>query len=75
MKQRIVAMSSCEAEYVAAGTTSCQAIWLARLLSEILSKEIERTILNVDNKSALSIIRNPVLNEHSQHIDTRFHLI
>jgi hypothetical protein len=75
MKQRIVAMSSCEAEYVAAATTSCQVVWLARLLSEIRNKEIGRPILKVDNKSALSIIRNPVLNERSHHIDTRFHLI
>jgi hypothetical protein len=75
MKHKIVAMSSCEAEYVVVATTSWQAVWLARLLSEILNKEIERPILKVDNKSTLSIIRNPVLNERSRHIDTRFHLI
>jgi hypothetical protein len=74
-KQRIVAMSSCEVEYVAAATASCQAIWLARLLSKILDREVERAVLRVDNKSAISIIRNPVLNDRSRHIDTRFHLI
>jgi hypothetical protein len=60
---------------VVVATTSWQAVWLARLLSEILNKEIERPILKVDNKSTLSIIRNSVLNERSRHIDTRFHLI
>jgi hypothetical protein len=74
-KQRIVAMSSCEVEYVAAATASCQAVWLARLLSKILDREVERAVLTVDNKSAISIIRNPVLNDRSRHIDTRFHLI
>jgi hypothetical protein len=34
-KQRVVALSSCESEYVSATTTTCQGIWLARLLSEI----------------------------------------
>jgi hypothetical protein len=74
-KQRIVAMSSCEVEYVAAATASCQAVWLARLLSKILDREVERAVLRVDNKSAISIIRNPMLNDRSRHIDTRFHLI
>jgi hypothetical protein len=73
-KQRIVAMSTYEAEYIAAATTSCQAVWLARLISEILNKEIGRPVLNIDNKSTISLIRNPVLNERSRHIDTRFHL-
>jgi hypothetical protein len=74
-KQRIVAMSSCEAEYIAATTASCQAVSLAWLLSEMLGRDIRRPVLNVDNKSASSIIKNPVLNDRSKHIDTRFHLI
>jgi hypothetical protein len=75
IKQRIVAMSSCEAEYIAAATASCQAVWLSRLLTEILNKEIKEVVLKVDNKSAISLIRNPVLNDRSRHIDTRYHLI
>jgi hypothetical protein len=73
MKRRIVAMSSCEAGYVAAA--ACQIIWLARLLTEMLNKEIERPVLKIDNKSAISTIKKPVLNDRSRHIDTRFHLI
>jgi hypothetical protein len=70
----IVAMSSCEAEYIVVATACCQAVWLARL-AEILDREIGRPILHVDNKSAISLVKNPVLNERSRHIDTRFHLI
>jgi hypothetical protein len=75
MKQRIVAMSSYEVEYVATAAASYQVIWLARLLTEMLNKEIERPVLKIDNKSTISIIKNHVLNDHSRHIDTRFHLI
>uniref|UniRef100_A0A0A9CS81 Reverse transcriptase Ty1/copia-type domain-containing protein n=1 Tax=Arundo donax TaxID=35708 RepID=A0A0A9CS81_ARUDO len=32
LKQRVVALSSCEAEYIAATSAACQGIWLARLL-------------------------------------------
>jgi hypothetical protein len=67
--------ASCEAEYIATASTSCQVVWLARLLSKIILKEQGRSELMVDNKSAIAIIRNPVLNERSRHIDTRYHLI
>jgi hypothetical protein len=68
-------MSSYEAEYVAAAMASCQALWLARTLSKILNKGVVRPVLRVDNKSAISLIKNQVLNDRSRHIDTRFHLI
>jgi hypothetical protein len=45
------------------------------LLTEILKKELETPVLWVDNKSAISLVKNPVLNDRSRHIDTRFHLI
>ena len=31
LKQKVVALSMCEAEYVAAATAACQAVWLRRL--------------------------------------------
>jgi hypothetical protein len=74
-RQRIVAMLSCGAEYIAAATANYQAVWLVRLLGEILDREIGRPVLHVDNKSAISLVKNPVLNERTRHIDTRFHLI
>ena len=30
MKQKVVALSSCEAEYIVAATAACQGVWLAR---------------------------------------------
>jgi hypothetical protein len=33
-----MAMSSCEAEYIAASTTSTQSLWLARLLDDLLGR-------------------------------------
>jgi hypothetical protein len=74
-KQRVVAVSSCEAEYIAAASTSCQVAWLARLMSEIMDREHERSVLMINNMSAIAIIKNPVLNDRSRHIDIRYHLI
>jgi hypothetical protein len=74
-KQKVVALSSCEAEYIAAATAACQAVWLAWLLAEIRNSETSRPLLRVDNKSTISLIKNPVHRDRSKHIDTRFHLI
>jgi hypothetical protein len=41
LKQRVVALSSCEAEYIAATTVATQDIWMARLLGELLGREPE----------------------------------
>jgi hypothetical protein len=39
VKQQVVALSSCEAEYIVASTVSTQAIWLVRLLSDLLGRD------------------------------------
>jgi hypothetical protein len=75
LKQRDVALSSCEAEYIAATTAATQAIWMARLLGELFEREPEVVELKVDNKSALALARNPVFHERSKHIDLRYHFI
>jgi hypothetical protein len=41
-KQKVVALSSCEVEYIAATTAACQGVWLARLLAELNAKECRR---------------------------------
>jgi hypothetical protein len=74
-KQKVVALSSCEAEYIAAATAACQAVWLARLLAEIRNSGTSRPLLRVDNKSTISLVKNPLHHDRSKHIDTRFHLI
>jgi hypothetical protein len=58
-KQRVVALSSFEAEYIAATTAACQGVWLARLLSELKDAEIQVPVLRVDNKSTISLVKKP----------------
>ena len=74
-KQKVVALSSCEAEYIAAATAACQGVWLGRLLGDLIDKEPERVVLNFDNKSAISLCKNPVHHDRSKHIDTKYHYI
>jgi hypothetical protein len=66
----VVALSSYEAEYIAATTASTQALWLA-----LLGRDAEEVELRVDSKSALALAKNPVFNECSKHIRIKYHFI
>jgi hypothetical protein len=73
--QKVVPLSSSEAEYIAALVVACQGVWLARLMGELLHTEVSMPLLMVDNKAAISLIKNPVLHDRSKHIETKFHYI
>jgi hypothetical protein len=60
IKQQVVALSNCEAEYIAASTASTQALWLVRLLGDLLDRDTGAVELRVDSKSALALAKNPV---------------
>ena len=66
---------TCEAEYVAASLGVCHAIWLRNLLSKMELKQPGATVIQVDNRSAMKLAKNPLNHERSKHIDVRFHFI
>jgi hypothetical protein len=71
-KLRVVVLSSCEVEYIAIATASCQGVWLGRLLAEIMGEDADTVTLKIDNMSAIQLSRNPIFHERSKHIDTRY---
>ncbi|KAK8945216.1 hypothetical protein KSP39_PZI007881 [Platanthera zijinensis] len=74
-KQRVVALSSCEAEYISASIAAQQGVWLLNLLDDIRKRIRCKATLFVDNKSAIALTKNPVYHDRSKHIDTRYHYI
>jgi hypothetical protein len=74
-KQKVVALSSCEAEYIAAATATCQGVWLARLLADMLDGKASTPVLRVDKKSAISLIKNPVHHDRTKHIEVKYHYV
>ena len=48
-KQLSVALSTTEAEYIAAYSASCAAVWLIKLLSDLFDLELEETCILCDN--------------------------
>jgi hypothetical protein len=74
-KQKIVALSSCESEFMAATTAAMQALWLTSLLAELTGREKRAVTLYVDNNSAIALMKNPVFHGCSKGIDTKYHFI
>ena len=74
-KQKVVALSSCEAEYIAAALGACQGVWLSQLIAELVGGEAQKFRLLIDNQSAIELAKNPVFHKRSKHIDTRYYYI
>ena len=70
-----MAISSYEAEFMAATTAACQRIWLWNLLMQIIDIEPCPVAIYVDNKSAIELTKNPVFHHRSKHIEIRYHII
>ena len=71
----MVALSTCDAEYVAAATAVCQVVWLRRLLGELTSAEAHPPALMVNNQPTIALAKNPVLHDRSKHINVKFHFL
>ncbi|WVZ89406.1 hypothetical protein U9M48_035819, partial [Paspalum notatum var. saurae] len=67
-KQASVALSTTEAEYVAAASCCSQLLWMKATLSDF-GLRFGRIPLIVDSTSAISVAKNPVLHSRTKHID------
>uniref|UniRef100_W8AQ86 Retrovirus-related Pol polyprotein from transposon TNT 1-94 n=1 Tax=Ceratitis capitata TaxID=7213 RepID=W8AQ86_CERCA len=76
-KQSVVALSSMEAEYVALCQGTKEVVFLRVLLSELGYGEYVKgpTSILCDNQSALYMVKNPLVQKRSKHIDIRYHYI
>ncbi|GAA0158500.1 transmembrane signal receptor [Lithospermum erythrorhizon] len=72
--QSIVALSSCEAEYVAMAEAVKEMIWLQTFLKE-LNLEHGSNTLYCDSQSAIYLAKNPVFHARTKHIGLRYHFI
>jgi len=77
-KQKSVATSTAEAEYVALSTAGKEALWLQRLGREIAPDLLEhpfRIRLGCDNQAAAALSRDHKVTGKSKHIDIHYHNI
>jgi hypothetical protein len=74
-KQSSTALSTTEAQYIAACSTTCEAIWLRKLLIGLFDLEMRATLILCDNQSCIKMTANPVFHDRSKHIEIRYHYI
>ena len=54
-KQKLVALSSAEAEYMVASMVACEGMWLRKLLTGLFECELEATVVYCDNQSGIRL--------------------
>ena len=78
-KQRCVATSTTESEYIALSEACKQGQWLRALLRELqrttlLGQDLTVPIFS-DNQACIALARDPVAHSRTKHIDVRYHYI
>lgn len=78
-KQKCVALSTMEAEYISLTEASKELMWCIRILSEvknlkIIDMHLKSTLL-CDNKAAIDFSNSPIENNRTKHIHIRYHFL
>ncbi len=74
-QQAVVALSSCEAEYLACTHAACQILWMRQLFAELGFPQPESTVLFCDNNGTIACTHDPHGHTRMKHIDIRYHFI
>ncbi|GJX70823.1 putative RNA-directed DNA polymerase [Tanacetum coccineum] len=72
--QKCMALSTTEAEYMAATEACKELLWLKRFLQELGFKQQRYAVL-CDNQSAIHLAKNSMFHKRTKHIDIRYHWI
>ncbi|KAJ9529185.1 hypothetical protein QJQ45_007904 [Haematococcus lacustris] len=72
--QPTVAMSTAEAEYMAASSATKEALWLRKLIRD-LQLEARCVQMSCDNQAALQLLHNPMATARAKHIDVHHHFV
>jgi hypothetical protein len=73
-RQRTVAQSTVEAEYMATAEAVKEAIWWRRFLGELGQPTDSPTTVYSDNAGSISLAHNPEHHARTKHIDVKYHL-
>lgn len=74
-RQQSIALSTTEAEFMAACSATKEALWIKRLLLDISAYNQDAICLNVDNQSAISVIKNVDFHKRCKHIDVKYKFV
>jgi hypothetical protein len=73
--QNSSALSSVEAEYIAVCSTSREAKWIRKLLTELKFPPVGPTIIREDNQGCIAVTSNNRTDSRTKHIDVKYHFV
>jgi hypothetical protein len=74
-KQRMVVLSTTEAEYVALSEAAREAAWLRNLYEELGHTQTAPTLIRGDNQGSMAIAENPQFHKRTKHFSVKVHYI
>lgn len=74
-RQKSITLSTCESEYMAAGSAVKEALWAKEFLEELGVDLPGPVKIWSDSQSAINLLRNPVLHQSTKHIRISAHFI
>ena len=74
-KQPSVALSTTEAEYIAACSVSCEFIWIQKMMLGLFDMELDTTAILCDNHSCIKMMESLVVHDKSKHIEIQYFYI
>eukprot|EP00253_Pinus_taeda_P027417 PITA_27417 len=74
-KQSSIALSTAEAEYVAAASCCTQLLWMMQTLQDFQITCTPPISILCDNTSAISISKNPFMHSKTKHIQMKYHFL
>ncbi|GKC70476.1 hypothetical protein Tco_1116359, partial [Tanacetum coccineum] len=74
-KQATISRSSAESEYRCLASTTCELIWIVKILKDLGVEGLLPAHLFCDSTSAISIAGNPVFHEKTKHFEIDLHLV
>ena len=74
-KQRVVALSTCEAELYAEAAAIQEVLWLRGLLQELGFDTAVGSVVYGDNQAAIAVSKKGVRSNATKHVDVKYHFI
>jgi hypothetical protein len=74
-KQRSMALSLVEAEYMVVIQATCEAIWMRKILVGLFGSHLDPIVIYCDNQSCIKLSIYPVFHDRSNHIYIWYHHI
>jgi hypothetical protein len=70
-KQKFVALSTTEAEYITACDACTEVMWLLKPVSVLFDQVLDSTVIYYDNPSSVKLSENPVFHDRLKHIEIK----